>query len=109
MRWAGVDDFEFPRLRSVTLRTNFPMVRVETRSGGGNRRDYEEEIQECRDHPNFVRDRDEEYDPTYMTFEYRISEENLREWEAYVRNQQTADDATLDMQTLFQDPERSPP
>lgn len=106
LEWAGVEDFEFPRLRSVSVRKDKPRVLVCTRTGGiWNREEWEDDIEFCRDHPNFVRDRDEDFDCTYMNFEYRVGQDALPEWEAYVRNQLTAKHAVLDVASLFEEPE----
>lgn len=43
-------------------------IRVHTRSGGGNREDYDEQIESMRAHPWFVRDADDDFDCTYADF-----------------------------------------
>ncbi len=61
-----------PRLRDVYL---FPdEIRILTRTGGGNRDDYEQPNEWLRDRPGFARDFDDAYDSTYAWWAYRWSE-----------------------------------
>lgn len=55
---------------------------VYTRTGGGNRGEHAEAIECTRMHPLFVRDYDDDFDSTYMYFEFRVpvfAQEKLRE------------------------------
>lgn len=48
------------------------LVRLITRNGGGNRRDYAAQISRLRAHPLFVRDADSPFDKTYASFWFRL-------------------------------------
>lgn len=57
-----------PRLRDVYL---YPEeIRILTRTGGGNREEYETSNEWLRSFHNFLRDWDDEYDPTYAWWAY---------------------------------------
>ncbi len=57
-----------PRLRDVYL---FPEeIRILTRTGGGNREEYEESNEWLRSFDTFLRDWDDEYDDTYAWWAY---------------------------------------
>jgi len=47
------------------------LIRIHTRNGGGNREDYEPEIESMRAHPWFVRDADDDFDYTYADFYFK--------------------------------------
>ena len=54
---------QIPRLRDVYLYDD--EIRILTRTGGGNRPDYEAENQALRERPGFLRDWDDAYDSTF--------------------------------------------
>ena len=54
------------------------MIHVYTRLGGGNREDYEDIIKKIRAHPDFVTDRDDDFDCTYATFIFNVP----KQWQA---------------------------
>jgi hypothetical protein len=50
-----------------------PILRILTRVGGGNRRDYNEQIAKLQAHPQYLFDHDEtEWDSTYASFYFRV-------------------------------------
>jgi|SRR5688500_3132926 len=50
-----------------------PILRILTRVGGGNRRDYSEQIAKLQAHPQYLFDHDEAaWDRTYASFYFRI-------------------------------------
>lgn len=66
---------DYPRFRDCFLEDEeHPSTRgkihIYTRVGGGNREEYEEDIERLRNMPGFVEDYDEEFDNTYATFVY---------------------------------------
>lgn len=67
---------EYPRFRDCFIEDG--KIRVYTRTGGGNREEYEVQNQELRDMPTFIRDWDDEEDCTYAYFEFSVPEE----WQA---------------------------
>lgn len=50
-------------------------ILVYTRVGGGNREDYQEQIDELRASPNYVSDYDDSFDCTFATFVFSVPEE----------------------------------
>ena len=48
---------------------------VYTRVGGGNRDDYEDEIEELRSMPTYIEDYDDAFDSTYATFVFGVPDE----------------------------------
>lgn len=69
----NVQPFEVGRYRDAWVEADGDAlsIRVHTRNGGGNREDYDDEIESMRDHPWFVRDADDNYDYTYADFWFR--------------------------------------
>lgn len=47
------------------------LIRIHTRTGGGNREAYELENASLQAHPWYVRDADDDFDPTYADFYFR--------------------------------------
>lgn len=52
-----------------------PVIAIYTRNGGGNREDYEDVITAMQSNPHYLRDADDEFDPTYATFYFRVPDE----------------------------------
>lgn len=70
---------EYPRFRDCFVRDEeHPEydnhIHIYTRVGGNNRDDYEAEIEEMREHPDFVADFDDSYDCTYASYVFRVPE-----------------------------------
>jgi hypothetical protein len=67
----------YPRFRDCMITEDDGQNRITllTRTGGGNRPDYESEIEELRNHPNFIRDHDADWDSTYAYFDFSVPEE----------------------------------
>jgi len=59
---------------------------IHTRTGGGNREDYEVENEELQSNPFYVRDEDDDFDCTYANFYYRFPEEYADELKAMAAN-----------------------
>jgi len=47
-------------------------IAIYTRNGGGNREDYQNQIESMQEHPWYVSDADDYFDETYATFYFRI-------------------------------------
>ena len=62
----------YPRFRDCFVDNN--EIHVYTRVGGGNR-DCEFGEEELQQHPNYLRDFDDEYDSTYATYVFSIPDE----------------------------------
>lgn len=70
---------EYPRFRDCFLiDPEHPEydyhIHIYTRTGGGNRDDYEVENQAMRDMPGFVADYDDSYDCTYASWVFAVPE-----------------------------------
>ena len=50
-------------------------IAVYTRNGGGNREYQEEAIELLQEHPNYLRDEDDDFDYTYATFYFSLPNE----------------------------------
>ena len=73
---------EYPRFRDCFLSDpDHPeyddKIHLYARIGGGNRDDYESEIEELRAHPEYITDHDDDFDCTYATFVFRVPEKWL--------------------------------
>ena len=60
-----------PRYRNCWL-TADNEIAVYTRAGGDNRSDYEAEIAALQQHPQYLRDADDDFDETYATFYFEV-------------------------------------
>lgn len=65
-----------PRFRDAYLVSDGPYLALMTRTGGGNRDDYETENQRLREIPGFVKDFDDDFDSTYAHWWYKVPEEH---------------------------------
>ena len=63
---------EYPRFRDCFVEKN--CILVHTRTGGGNREDYETENNEMTNHPNYMTDYDDSFDSTYANFIFSVPE-----------------------------------
>lgn len=77
---------EYPRFRDcfVDTENEQPEIHLYTRVGGGNREDYEEQIEELRKHPNYLRDFDDDFDNTFATFAFSVPEEFKEDFEKII-------------------------
>jgi hypothetical protein len=74
---------DFPRYRSVTVYPDKPLVVVRTRTGGGNREEYDEDNERLRQLEGFMEDEDDSFDCTYAYWHYEIPEASRPAWRAY--------------------------
>lgn len=56
---------------------------IYTRMGGGNRKDYNEEIEKLQNNEFYVEDYDDDFDSTYATFVFKIPEKFINDMELY--------------------------
>jgi hypothetical protein len=73
----GIDPRSVGRFRDAWLEKDeegTPILAVYTRNGGGNRESYAEQIAAMQAHPLYVEDADDEFDSTYATFRFRLSD-----------------------------------
>lgn len=77
-------NYLFPRYRGCGISKCKPGFYVRTRSGGDNREEYQNEIEEAEILPGFITSYDSIYDETYMIFKYKIIDERCRkEWKLW--------------------------
>lgn len=70
MPMLGILRTEYPRFRDCYLSDD--KIVIFTRTGGGNRDDYEEQNNTLAAHPNYIRDYDADFDSTYANFEFSV-------------------------------------
>lgn len=67
--------YNIPRFRDIYLNEDGTMITVLARIGGGNREAYGKAIENLKNnHPNYLKDYDDEYDPTYALIEFSVPE-----------------------------------
>lgn len=72
-----VEEEDFCRFRDAWVENTTGELRIVvlTRCGGGNRPDYGEVFDKMREHPEYIENRDIDYDPTYAAFIFNLPEE----------------------------------
>lgn len=68
----GLRHEDIARFRDCHLSQDRKHVIVLTRTGGGNREHYRDGNALLETHPLYVRDQDDEFDPTYAMFEFHV-------------------------------------
>lgn len=80
---------DFPRFRDAyfTYRddSNEPVMVILTRTGGGNRQEYETENATLRTLPGFIDDIDDDFDQTFALFRYSIPDKYREKVLEYLR------------------------
>ena len=66
-----VDSYGIPKKESDN---DYNFVTIYTRIGGNNREVYQEQIDEMRANPLYIKDYDDSFDNTYASFIYRLPE-----------------------------------
>ena len=67
---AGLELEEIPRFRDCYPTKNGKAIIVYTRTGGPNREEYTEELENLYNKDNFINDYDDDFDSTYMSLEF---------------------------------------
>ena len=75
----GLDPNNIPRFRDCFYDTEKKLICVHTRTGGGNREEYETENDELAKHPLYSYDDDDDFDSTYANFYFNAPPEFLEE------------------------------
>lgn len=95
----GLDPRDVPRLRDCWVEPNARdggyRIVVYTRMGGGNREQYQDDIDALSDHPLYLYDQDEPHDPTYASIFFALPEAYADELRALALH------APRDMQAEF--------
>lgn len=79
----GVDPDMIPRYRDLWIEVTEPVSETElvlaiyTRTGGGNREEYEGENDALAALPHYLGDDDDEFDSTYATFRFLVTRERI--------------------------------
>ncbi|AKI80527.1 hypothetical protein QJ850_gp172 [Acanthamoeba polyphaga mimivirus] len=76
--------YDFPRFRDVYVNSFNPIIKVTTRTGGGNREEYEEHNDYVSSLEGYISDKDAWWDETYANFKYEIPERSLDKWREYI-------------------------
>lgn len=76
----GLRESDIERFRDVSAEGDGSEITVLTRTGGGNRDDFPNEI--MRHRPEWLRTQDDSFDPTYCTDDFRVPDE----WQRDVAN-----------------------
>ena len=71
----NLDPNTIPRFRDVWVNDDMTEVTVHTRTGGGNREDYQEQNDALAAHPLYLRDADDDFDCTFADFTFRLPAE----------------------------------
>lgn len=85
----GIARESIPRFRDAWLSKDFECITLLTRTGGGNRPDYQKENAALCDNPLFISDDDDDFDNTFAKFHYHTPEglkKELHEWLAQLNS-----------------------
>ena len=77
LNMIGLTENDIPRYRDVSLWNNNTEIRVITRVGGGNRQDYQEEINTLKQNEFYLKDIDDDFDSTYAYIFFKVPTECL--------------------------------
>jgi len=77
---SDIDPFDCPRFRSWDVSFERPVLTIRGRCGGGNRENYEDEIENMEEDKNFIESHDDDMDSTYMYFTYTLSEDEWKDF-----------------------------
>ena len=69
---------DFSRYRNVFLNTEGTIIKVFTRLGGPNRKDYKDVIKQIKKNPFYIKNYDDNFDNTYAYFEFKVPENYLK-------------------------------
>ena len=96
----GMNIFDIPRFRDAifTLYKGKCAVEILTRTGGNNRKDYNDEM--LLKHPWFLADFDDNYDSTYRHLVFRIESDFTEdEWNDFIKIQSRT---SLNLKEMFE-------
>lgn len=77
LKCLGFSRGDIPRFRDCFLSEG--EIVIHTRTGGGNREDYEEGNGAMQAHPCYISDEDDDFDCTYANFHFSFPEEYAAE------------------------------
>lgn len=75
LKILGIELENIPRFRDVYVIVGTdPEIVIYTRTGGGNRSEYEDQNESLANHPGYLRDEDDSFDNTFAHFHYSVPE-----------------------------------
>jgi hypothetical protein len=89
MKICDINPYNCPRFRAFEINTEEPLLCIRGRCGGGNREEYQNEIDEMESYGGFNRSWDCQDDNTYMCFEYTICD--VKGWKELVDKYHSVD------------------
>ena len=92
LKCLNLTPYEVPRFRDCFISDN--SICIHTRTGGGNREDYQAENEELAAHPEYLRDEDDDFDCTYANFFFKFPkdyEEDLKALADNIENHMPSD------------------
>jgi hypothetical protein len=85
----ALDPDNIPRFRDCFYDTERHLIVIHTRTGGGNREYYQDEIDLLAAHPLYVLDSDDGYDSTYANFYFNVPEKHSEVLKKYFEGHET--------------------
>lgn len=85
----GLAPDDVPRFRDCFYDSKQHLIVLHTRTGGGNREDYEEENNFLIMHQYYKNDCDDDFDPTYANFYFNVPEEYKEKLKELFKNHET--------------------
>ena len=82
--WSDLKNIEIPRFRDISVSDKEPVVIILTRTGGGNREEYEADNVAMTVFDTFIEEYDCSWDRTYAEFRYNIKKEYIDEWKKMI-------------------------
>lgn len=75
LRMIDISPLDVPRFRDCYLNETGDEIIIFTRTGGGNRQEYEAQNEALRRLPNYISDEDDTLDVTYAKFHYSVPDQ----------------------------------
>jgi hypothetical protein len=92
---AEVDPEKIGRLRDMWMEPHEDggyRLAIYTRVGGNNRESYTEWVEYAQSHPNYISDRDDDFDNTYATYYFRITDAGVEAWAKWIGESNVGDE-----------------
>ncbi|AEX61081.1 hypothetical protein c7_L15 [Megavirus courdo7] len=80
----GTSPYDFLRFRQIEVSKKNPIVKIITRTGGGNREEYEFENYKLTFLQGYIENNDASWDSTYAVFKYKIPDVSIDKWHKYI-------------------------
>jgi len=96
LKLIGLTKESFPRYRDTSLWNNNTEIRVLTRVGGGNREEYQSNIDELKKNEYYLRDEDDNFDSTYAYIFFKVPDQYLESVKDIRTDERTIEQKTND-------------